>query len=54
MVYDYILYNNTRQVLKIDSQGMISNYIYTCVGCAGIECLLVLGEHLYSNRDLGL
>ena len=53
MVYNYILFNNTSQVLKIDSQGKISNNIYTCVGSAGIECLLVLGEHLYISHQNG-
>ena len=46
MVYNNILYNNTRHVLKIDILGNISSNIYTCAGCAGIECLPVLGEHL--------
>ena len=53
MVYNYILYNKTRQVLKIDSCWKVSNNIYTCVGCAGIECLLVLGEHLYISHQNG-
>ena len=40
-------------MLKIDSCWKVSNNIYTCVGCAGIECLLVLGEHLYISHQNG-
>ena len=51
VVYKYTLYNNMHHVLKIDSQEKLSSNIYTCVGCAGIECLLVLGELLHISHQ---
>ena len=47
VVYNYIRNNNTRQVLRLDSQGKIKNNIYSCVGCYHIQGLLVLGDYLY-------
>ena len=47
VVYNYIGNNDTRQVLRLDSQGKIKNNIYSCVGCNSIRGLLVLGDYLY-------
>ena len=46
-VINYISYNKTDEVLKMSSQGKITQVIYTCVNCSYINGLLVLGEHLY-------
>ena len=47
VVYNYIYNNETRQVLRLNSQGRIKNNIYSCVGCNYISGLLVLGDYLY-------
>ena len=47
VVDNYIRNNKTRQVLRLDSQGRITNNIYSCVGCPFISGLLVLGDYLY-------
>ena len=47
VVDNYINNNNTRQVLRLDSQGKIKHNIYSCVGCDYIRGLLVLGDYLY-------
>ena len=40
--------NSTEQILKINSQGKVTQTIYTCVGCSSyIWGLLVLGDYLY-------
>ena len=45
---NYMWYNDTDQVLKIDSQGRVTQVIYSCVGCpSSIYGLLVLGDYLY-------
>ena len=45
--------NNTRHVLRLDSQGRITKYIYSCVRCLYIEGLSVLGDYLYILHDNG-
>ena len=47
VVYNYIGYNKTDEVLRLDSQGKIKNTIYSCVRCNYIGGLLVLGDYLY-------
>ena len=47
VIYNYISFNKTVQVLKVDSQGLVKQVIYTCVGCSYVEGLLVLGDRLY-------
>ena len=48
VVDNYIRNNKTYQVLKLDSQGRVTQVIYSCVNCSSsISGLLVLGEHLY-------
>ena len=47
MVDNYIGYNKTDEVLRLDSQGKIKNNIYSCVRCNYINGLLVLGDYLY-------
>ena len=47
VVDNYIDNNDTRQVLRLDSQGQITKNIYSCVGCPSITGLLVLGDYLY-------
>ena len=47
VVYNYINHNETRQVLRLDSQGKIKHNIYSCVQCSYIEGLLVLGDYLH-------
>ena len=45
---NYMWYNDTDNVLKIDSQGKVTQVIYSCVGCpSSIYGLLVLGDYLY-------
>ena len=46
-VNNYIRYNETQEVLKMSSQGKISQVIYSCVNCSYIGGLLVLGDYLY-------
>ena len=53
VVYNYISNNQTRQVLRLDSQGKIKNNIYSCVECPYIEGLLVLGDYLYIIHNNG-
>ena len=53
VVYNYIDNNDTRQVLRLDSQGKIKNNIYSCVGCNYIDGLLVLGDYLYIIHQNG-
>ena len=46
-VINHIVWNNkTRQVLRLDSEGRVTQVLHSCVGCA-ITGLLVLDEHLY-------
>ena len=48
VVYNYISNNKTSQALRLDSQGKITQNIYSCVGCNYyIHGLLVLGDYLY-------
>ena len=48
MIRHYINNNNTEQILKINSQGKVTQTIYTCIGCSSyIWGLLVLGDFLY-------
>ena len=45
---NYMWYNDTENVLKIDSQGTVTQVIYSFVGCpSSIYGLLVLGDYLY-------
>ena len=46
-VNNYISYNKTDEVLKMSSQGKITQVIYSCVNCSYINGLLVLGDYLY-------
>ena len=52
-VRNYIGNNRTDQVLKINSQGKVTQTIYTCVGCSYIHSLLVLGDFLYLTHSNG-
>ena len=46
--------NKPGQVLKINSQGKVTQTIYTCVGCSSyIWGVLVLGDHLYLTQNNG-
>ena len=47
VVENYIHNNKTSQVLRVDSQGKITNTIFSCVECPLITGLLVLGDYLY-------
>ena len=48
MVKNYISQNRTEQVLKIDSQGRVTQVIYSCVGCPSyITGLVILGDLIY-------
>ena len=47
VVYNNIDNNKTHQVLRLNSQGKITNTIYSCVRCNYIGGLLVLGDYLY-------
>ena len=47
VITNYIRNNSTIQALKINSQGKITQVIYSCVNCSFINGLLVLGNHLY-------
>ena len=54
VVRNYISDNSTEQILKINSQGKVTQTIYTCVGCSSyIQSLLVLGDHLYLSHTNG-
>ena len=54
VVRNYIGKNRTEQVLKINSQGKVTQTLYTCVGCSSyIWGLLVLGDHLYLTHSNG-
>ena len=53
-VIRHYIYNNwTEQILKINSQGKVTQTIYTCVGCSFIYGLLVLGDYLYITHNDG-
>ena len=54
MTDNYISNSKTEQILKINSQGNLTQTIYTCVGYSSyIWGLLVLGDHLYSTHTNG-
>ena len=54
MVYNQIHKNNTRHVVRLDSQGKIKKNIYSCMICPSyIQGLLVLGDYLYIIHDNG-
>ena len=54
VITHYIMNNNTEKILKINSQGKVTQTIYTCVRCSSyIHGLLVLGDHLYLTFDNG-
>ena len=46
-VINNFMLNNTQQVLKMSSQGKITQVIYSCGNCSFITGLLVLGDYLY-------
>ena len=48
-----IINNRTEKILKINSQGKVTQTIYTCVGCSSIWGLLVLGDFLYITHRNG-
>ena len=47
VIAHYINNNWNQQILKINSQGKVTQTIYTCIGCSFIYGLLVLGDYLY-------
>ena len=51
-VKNYISDDNIEQILKINSQGKVTQTIYTCKGCS-IQGLLVLGDFLYLTKSNG-
>ena len=53
VVRNYIDYNRTDKILKINSQGKVTQTIYTCVNCSYIWGLLVLGDFLYLTHYKG-
>ena len=53
VIRHYIKNNRTDQILKINSQGKVTQTIYTCVGCSYIWGLLVLGDFLYLTHYNG-
>ena len=54
VIRHYIYNNSTEQILKINSQGKVTQTIYTCVGCSSyIWGLLVLGDYLYLTHYNG-
>ena len=49
-----IINNRTEEILKINSQGEVTQTIYTCVGCYSYTSgLLVLGDFLYLTHYNG-
>ena len=54
VIRHYINNNKTDQVFKINSQGKVTQTIYTCVQCSSdIWGLLVLGDFLYLTHTNG-
>ena len=54
VIRHYIRNNKTEQILKINSQGKVTQTIYTCVRCSSyIWGLLVLGDYLYLTHNNG-
>ena len=53
VITNYIWNNKTCHVLRLDSQGKLTQVIYSCVHCYCISGLLVLGDHLYIIRANG-
>ena len=54
VIRHYIRNNKTEKILKINSQGKVTQTIYTCVGCSSyIHSLLVLGDLLYVTHTNG-
>ena len=52
-VVNNLISDYTEQILKINSQGEVTQTIYTCVECSYIQGLLVLGDHLYLTHSNG-
>ena len=52
MINNYIRRTGTRQVLRLSSQGRVTQVIYSCVGCKD-NGLLILGGHLYIVHQNG-
>ena len=57
VIRHYIRNNKTEQILKINSQGKVTQTIYTCVRCSSYSSyilgLLVLGDFLYLTHGNG-
>ena len=54
MIRHYIRNNKTEKILKINSQGEVTQTIFTCVGCSSyIWGLLLLGDFLYLTQSNG-
>ena len=54
VIRHHIQNNGTQQMLKVDSQGKVTQTIYTCIGCSSyIWGLLVLGDFLYLTHTNG-
>ena len=53
VVYNYINSYDTDEVLRLDSQGKITQNNYSCVECPSITGLLVLGDYLYIIHENG-
>ena len=54
VVRNYISDNKTEKILKINSQGKVTQTIYSCKGCSpNILGLLVLGDYLYLTQSNG-
>ena len=52
VITNYMRKNKTEEVVKLDSQGRVTQVIYPCVNCS-ISGLLVLGDHLYITHYNG-
>ena len=52
-VIRHYIRNETDKILKINSQGKVTQTIYTCIGCSYIGGLLILGDFLYITHNNG-
>ena len=46
--YTYMYNNSSSKLLKLDSQGKVTQVIYSCADCNSVNGLLVLGDYLYA------
>ena len=54
VVIDNYINSKTEQILKVDSEGKVTQTIYSCSGCSSyIWSILVLGNHLYLTHSNG-